>query len=1017
MAEASFPQDETLRLEALAACRILDSAPEPAFDELAALAARLLSMPIALVSLVDAKRQWFKARIGVDVTETSRKVAFCAHAILEPRKLLVVEDATQDERFRDNELVTGELGVRFYAGAPLLDSEGRPLGTLCVLDRVPRALDAAGREILSALARQVSRLLDLRRTNIEFAELAEAHADARRELEQREDRLRFTNEFLEDARHITTIEAVIANGLERLQRRMAGVRVSLERWSDAGEIVVLQCSDDGGRSAAPRATRRPPGAPAVLELLRKGLTVSVNDVTRDPLFVDVVEPTAAWGARSFLRVAVGIETPYDHVLVLECMRPRRWSEHETELMRSAAGRVEVLAERARVAEDRRRTMEALRVSEERWQLALAGNDDGIWDWDLRTDAIYFSPRWKSMLGFEPHELPDVVDTWSSRVHPDDLARTLHDLQEHIEGRTPSYSNEHRVRTKDGTYLWILDRGKVLRDADGRAYRMVGSHTDVTARKHAELALRESETRFRELCNTSPMLVWLSNAAGECEWFNEGWLEFTGRAMLQELGSGWTDGIHPEDRDRCTALWRECNATKREFALEYRLRHSGGGYRWIYVVGRPRFDGQDGFLGFIGGGIDIDARKRLEQDLAVARDGALEAARAKSRFIANMSHELRTPLNGLLGMANLLELSDLAPEPRHFVANLRRSAEQLSSVVEDVLDYASLESGEAVIATEEFDLATLLADVARRAAREAGDRGLAWIGPDLEAVPQRVVGDAKRLRTVLDELVVNALKFTTQGSVRLGVRIVSASSGTPMLAFEVTDTGPGIEADEQLKLFRSFHQVDGSTTRKHGGLGLGLALARKIVERLGGELGVRSAPGAGSTFWFRIPLRRRVEDVGEPMGALPRHVRVGQLPRFQGRVLVVEDNALNQRVAARLLERLGLHVDVADDGVLALEACARERYDLVFMDCHMPQMDGFEATQHLRERDEPGVRLPIVALSATTVSEERQRCLDSGMDGFLSKPFLLPELIVVLERHLRPANEAPDTPANVPAEST
>ncbi|MBK7876913.1 MAG: PAS domain-containing protein [Planctomycetes bacterium] len=1012
MIDAAQPQDEQQRLASLAACRILDSTPEPAFDDLAALAARLLEAPIALVSLIDADRQWFKSRYGLEQESTPRKLAFCAHAILEPRKLFLVEDATLDERFADNPLVTGEPGIRFYAGAPLLDIEGRALGTLCVIDRRPRKLDEVQRETLAALARQVSRLIELRRANIDFAELAETHADARRELEQREERLRLANEFLEDARSCRDVKALLTSGLTRVQRRIPFSSVTYAKLSAEGALEVVHSVAEEGAALTGGTSMSLRTMPLLLGRLVNRQDVVVQDAAREPELAGAQDSAPFLRGRAFLLVPTRHKVHGVGVFCVEARRPRRWSEHELALVRSAAGRLEILMERLQSEVERKAAEDALRASEERWQLALAGNNDGIWDWNLLTNAVFFSARWKSMLGHGPDELADHVDTWKSRVHPEDLERTLVDLQAHLDGRTELYENEHRLRAKDGTYRWILDRGKALRDGTGQAVRMVGSHTDVTARKHAELALRESEERFRGLCDSSPMLVWMSNADAECEWFNQGWLAFTGRAIEQELGHGWFEGVHPDDRERCTKTWLAANAAQREFAVEYRLRNATGLYRWIYDIGRPRRDDAGSFVGFVGCCIDIDERKRLEQDLAIARDGALEAVRVKSQFIANMSHELRTPLNGVLGMANVLALGDLDSEQRSCVESLHASAEDLLSIVSEVLDFAQFESGTADVRCEAFDLHALLEELDRTSANHARARGLEWSGPGVSTLPQAVVGDAKLLRRVLEELVGNAVKFTERGSVRLVAKVEERVRGESTLRFDVVDTGPGIPADEQLRLFRSFHQVDSSTTRKHGGLGLGLALARKVVDRLGGDIGVRSTPGEGSTFWLRIPLRRPALDVEAPEAALPARVAAGPLPQFQGRVLVVEDNALNQRVACRLLERLGLRVEVANNGARALEASRKGEFRLVFMDCHMPEMDGFEATRRWRAEETEGVRVPIVALSATTLAEERARCLECGMDGFLSKPFLIPELVLVLQRHLR---SSPAVPAGVEAQ--
>ena len=377
------------------------------------------------------------------------------------------------------------------------------------------------------------------------------------------------------------------------------------------------------------------------------------------------------------------------------------------------------------------------------------------------------------------------------------------------------------------------------------------------------------------------------------------------------------------------------------------------------------------------------------ELEAARLEGERANAAKSRFLAMMSHEIRSPMNGVLGTAELLAHSALDDAQRRLVETAQRSGATMLALIDDLLDLSRIEAGKLTLLESRIELDLLIDDVMQLVAPAAQAKGLGChsrLAPDL---PAHLVGDALRLRQVLTNLLANAIKFTDTGQVELGIEVLERSADAVRLRFEVIDTGPGIEAEHQATMFEAFTQADASTTRRHGGSGLGLAIVKQLVHLLGGEVGVHSRSGAGATFWFELRFALApavpVDVAATDAPALPE-------PPLDARVLLVDDNPVNQLVVLAMLELLGCRVDLADDGQAACEAAAAQRYDVVLMDLHMPRMDGLSATACIRADAAGASRAaPIVALSAAALPEDRARCAAAGMADFIAKPVRLARL--------------------------
>jgi signal transduction histidine kinase/ActR/RegA family two-component response regulator len=382
------------------------------------------------------------------------------------------------------------------------------------------------------------------------------------------------------------------------------------------------------------------------------------------------------------------------------------------------------------------------------------------------------------------------------------------------------------------------------------------------------------------------------------------------------------------------------------------------------------------------------------ELEQARRQAESANVAKSQFLATISHEFRTPLNGILGTTELLLDSPLAPSQRRFAKTAHLSATALLALVDDVIDLSRIEAGKFTLRNTSFDLRALVDEAMDMMAAIARDKPIALDRRLPPQLPARLLGDPVRLRQLLVNLLHNGVKFTDRGSVTLAVALKGHDdAGALQLRFEVRDTGQGIAQDYLETVFDAFTQADASTTRRHGGSGLGLAIAKDLTELMGGRLGVESRLGEGSTFWFELALQPAVE---APAKAPPPPIEMGELAAH---VLLAEDDSVNQMVVEAMLTRLGCVVELVADGNAALEAVARRHYDLILMDCHMPAMDGFEATRRIRDDEFERSRghTPIVALTADALAGDRERCIESGMDDYMTKPVSSAMLAACVER--------------------
>jgi PAS domain S-box-containing protein len=514
---------------------------------------------------------------------------------------------------------------------------------------------------------------------------------------------------------------------------------------------------------------------------------------------------------------------------------------------------------AGLTRDRERIRIALAKSEERFELAMRGANDGVWDWNVVAETVYYSPRWKAMLGYAEDEIGSSLSEWSRRVHPDDLATARAAIDAHFSGQADKFETVFRFRHKDGHYRWMLSRGLAVFDAAGKPLRMVGTHSDISAQKQSEAALIQ------------------------------------------------------------------------------------------------------------------------------AKEAAEAASRSKSEFLANMSHEIRTPMNGVLGMLNLALDTPLNSEQHEFLTLAHSSAESLLHILNDILDFSKIEAGRLDVQRESFDLHALLQELARLEAPRCREKGLGFalqIAPDL---PTQLFADPARVRQVLLNLLGNAVKFTERGLISLEARRDGERA-----RIAVQDTGIGIPTEKQPAVFEAFTQADGSITRRFGGTGLGLTISNRLVQLMGGQMGLNSTLGAGSEFYFSLPLAAPAATAEVSTEVSDRALDI----------LLAEANPINQRLTTTLLSREGHRVTLAETGEAVLAALATPPCGLLLMNQRLPGLDIAAVVRQARELEHSsGTPLPIIALLGQ--SDDRARALAAGLDGAIGMPIRREELLAAIAAAINP----------------
>ncbi|MBW4606492.1 MAG: PAS domain-containing protein [Hassallia sp. WJT32-NPBG1] len=677
--------------------------------------------------------------------------------------------------------------------------------------------------------------------------------------------------------------------------------------------------------------------------------------------------------------------------------------------------------------DRKKTEADLRESEERIRLATTAANLGMWFWDLTTNELIWTSKCKELFGFAPDTII-TYELFRNRLHPEDRQRTDEAVSCAV-AQKRDYNIEYRAVWTDNSVHWLAAKGRGFYDADGQPIRMMGTIQDISDRKQAEETLRQSEENYRFLADTIPEMVWTRDADGEATYVNQRWQEYTGLSLEETAGYGWRKVLHPDDLEISAQLWTEALQNGTPYEAEHRyLRAADGTYRWHLVRGLPIKDDQGRVVKWFGTCTDIHQQKQIDEERAqilerekAARLEAEAANRIKDEFLAVLSHELRSPLNPILGWAKLLKTRKF-DEAATFRAldTIERNAKLQIQLIDDLLDVSRILRGKLCLNFAAFDLAIIINAAIETVKLAAQDKS---IEIDLHIEPNvgKVLCDFNRLQQVVGNLLNNAVKFTPAGGridIRLSVGMGQGAGGrgqggqgrisppspplprspTPPSTYAeitVTDTGKGISSEFLPHVFEYFRQADSSTTRNHGGLGLGLSIVRHLVELHGGTVTAESpGEGRGATFIVRLPLIE--ESSKQEKENKVEAENTNSLPLAGIRILLVDDEIDTRDFMSFLLRQDGATVSEASSATEALEAFAQSPPDILLSDLGMPLVDGYSLMAQIRSMSpEQGGQIPAIALSAYAGESDRDRAFAAGFQKHIAKPVEPTELLALI----------------------
>jgi len=638
-------------------------------------------------------------------------------------------------------------------------------------------------------------------------------------------------------------------------------------------------------------------------------------------------------------------------------------------------------------------------SSERFSLAIEATRDGIWEWNILTNQVFFSPRFCEIIGysFGDPELQHTFSSWTDRIHPDDYERVIATLADHLEKRT-SFDVEYRHRHESGEYRWQNSRGQAFYDVSSEPVKMVGCISDISVRKQLEKELHESKALFETVVENIPLIIFLKEATDlRFVIFNRAGEDLLGYDRTALLGKNNLDLFPSEQATHFMAKDREVldKETGMLDISEELILTAMKGQRMLHTR-KICVRGDDGATKYLLGiSEDITERKRTQKVLQEAKVAAESANRAKSAFLANMSHELRTPMNGVIGMTELLKMTDLTEEQLTYVEALTESGNNLLSLINDVLDLSKIEAGKIELEPTEFSLHRCINDVILTQKSVIYEKGLSLKVEIAKEIPNALVGDPLRLKQIILNLLGNAAKFTAQGGITISARVLERHEASVLVQIAVCDTGVGICADALDEIFQPFVQENGSTTRKFGGTGLGLTISRRLAELMEGSISVESAPGVGSCFNVVLPFLFARKDVTEVDSKDKTELNWDGAPQ---RILFVEDNSVNTKFGTTLLRKQGHDVVSVLNGLECLVALKNGRFDVVLMDIQMPVMGGEEALREIRAKEQgTSLHQPVIALTAYALRGDKERLVQQGFDGYLSKPFKAKGLMCEMKR--------------------
>lgn len=800
---------------------------------------------------------------------------------------------------------------------------------------------------------------------------------------QAEDRQAFLARLADALRPLSDPGDVQAEA-SRLLGELLGVNRVVHFENRGGEYVIDQHHAAGVQPLAGCYPVPSLGAALLRELLA-GRTVVEADATLEPY--RTASERAAFAA---IQVLGHVDVPLVKngrlmagMTVQVCER-RDWTPSEVGLIEDAAERIWAAVERVRIAA-------ALRASEESRRLALDAAELGTFNIDPTTNALTSDARFRTIFAgcSEPMDYQQAF----AALHPDDRERIQEAVAAatRIDSPTP-YAEEYRVVHPDGAVRWVFAKGRANFAGEGPERRLVsfdGTISDITARKQAEMRVLESEQRFRLVADAAPVMIWMSGTDKLMSWYNQPWLDFTGRTLEEEIGLGAMEVVHPDDLVRTVPLYNGAFDARTALSMEYRLRRWDGEYRWMICSGVPRYRADGEFEGYIGSCVDVTDYKNAEAELR-------EADRRKDEFLATLAHELRNPLAPIRSGLQVIQAVGADATIEQARSMMERQLLQLTRLVDDLLDISRLTTAKLELRVKRLQLRDVVA-AALETSRPVIEQHGHFLSVSVPTEPIFVDGDPIRLAQVVSNLLINSAKYTHRGGhISLSV---SRDESTAVLA--VTDNGIGIPHDMLQTVFGMFTQVDRALEKATGGLGIGLSLARGLIEMHGGSIEAFSeGEGRGSTFSILIPVATSESTESEPSDAMRTDTPTTDCRTVDPlRILIVDDNADAADSLGQLLEIMGHDVRTAYDGESAIEVAGSFRPSVMLCDIGMPKMNGYDTARSIRTT-QWGRGVILVALTGWGQQDDVRKSLAAGFDHHLTKP-VEPDTLLQLLCESRP----------------